>query len=191
MYVYCTNSPLTEVGSSVTSDIALDGNNPSHIPIIATYSISVEGDLGGVPNRVLIMKTETGYEAVQKEDYDYLQLRSYALAINKTYIEVKRGEGCPVSFGYLVSCQLQDIQNMTALVDVMVAAGIPEVDFRDHVNAMHLVTVPMMKQILLEVYQYGIVQYQVKWGRETQIKATTTYEELMALLVSWGIAPDM
>lgn len=187
MYVYCTNSSLTEVGSSVTSDIALDSNNPGHIPFIATYSISVEGDLGGVPNRVLILKTETGYEALPKDDYEFVQLRSYALSVNKSYIEVKRGEGCPVSFGFPVSCQLQDIQNMTALVDVMVAAGIPEVDFRDHVNAMHLVTVPMMKQILLEVYQYGIVQYQVKWSRETQIKATTTYAELSALLAEWGI----
>ena len=186
MYVYCTNTNINSIGEVTAADIALDSENPTHTSLIAQYAIQVHGDLGGIPDRVVIRKTDVGYQAELMMDYDLKQLKVQALSINKDYIDKMRGLGCPTSLGFPVSCQLQDIQNMSALVNVMIAASITEVDFRDYVNAMHKITVPQMKQILLDVYMYGIQQYQVKWVRETQIQATTTYEQLSQLLISWG-----
>ena len=186
MYVYCTNTILDSVGKETIADIALDSENPTHTDIIAQYAIQVHADFGGVPSRVSIRKTESGYEASFLVDYELNQLKTYALQVNKGYIEKQRELGCPTSLGFPVSCQLQDIQNMSALVDVMVASFIEEVDFRDYSNEMHKVTVLQMRQILLDVYMYGIQQYQVKWIRDTQIQATTTYEELQQLWAGWG-----
>ena len=85
--------------------------------------------------------------------------------------------------GLLIDGGRQDILNFEAYRDLLDAQGAPEGTIRGADNQFHVLSLTEISSMILQLKGYALQAFQDKWTKEAQIAATTTIEELDAIVI--------
>lgn len=91
------------------------------------------------------------------------------------------------SLGFRANAGTRAYRDVDGLIKQMTTEGLETVNFRDYDNVFQSITLEEAMTLQLEIIKNGQAIYLQKWEFETKIEATTTVEELDALIIGFDM----
>lgn len=88
----------------------------------------------------------------------------------------------PVAFN--VDGSKDDISNFQSYLDLLVLSGATDGVIKDADSGMQNVTVDELGLIIIQIKQYGLNLYQLKWTKEAELMNAATIEEVKAISIA-------
>ncbi len=111
-----------------------------------------------------------------------MKVNSKLAEIKEGFLKLENETGTyDCSLGFTVDCRRKDIDNVRTLKETLAAGGVASLDFRDHDNNEHTLSLVELETLYAEMIAHGIQRYQTKWQMEEAAKAATTPEEFDAI----------